>query len=56
MMAAMRVKEVREGGEGFTTNIELLDDVMAKEEEEDDDGGEVDYRWVHNLCRCAASC
>lgn len=45
MMAAMRVKEVKE--ECDTTDIGISDDVKVKEQEEGDDGGEVDYRWVH---------
>lgn len=45
-MAAMRVKEVKEGCD---TDAELSDDVQVKEQEEEDAGGEVDYRWVHSL-------
>jgi len=47
MMAAMRVKEVKEG----STDTGISDDVKVKEQEEGDDGGEVDYRWVHTWFR-----
>lgn len=45
MMAAMRVKEVKEGCD--TTDTGISDDVKVEEQEEGDDGGEVDYRWVY---------